>query len=461
MFQIQWKLYSESEILEVLTEVFNGKGYEVYNIHKTDRRGEKGIDIECNKTAENQKVIIAVKKNPKKRDISQLQDFIKRTSTSKIYVYIEEPTTDFKNAMEEVKNRVSFWNAESLTREVFCTDSRFYLFLILENSFMRPIYRIVYSFFKVYFRVEKQESIEKPSQANTEMLNLLWAAKDRSASLHKSLRTLQNMFEHMNTGEVSEQTKEAMVSAFLLSIDNLKFENLNQLESLFSEFLEKYPTNFEQFCKQTKGRSNWTLWGTCLPTLSPGSITKSLESARESSKRWQELFKKRKVPEIEPESTSELLGDVARILANEVDMFEDAVDDLFSIGVFGKWDDMREQFGRMSKERSDELKSALKNELNGIHRKIDQALTDGSFQNQSFISEIFSSHIAELKQHLSMNDFLFLRNTYSKIKALRSPSHLASVNKRRYEEVKDLIVKTLQLLDKKDLWDDISAYEQS
>ena len=136
--------------------------------------------------------------------------------------------------------------------------------------------------------------------------------------------------------------------------------------------------------------------------------------------------------------------------------FEDAVDDLFSIGVFGKWDDMREEFGRMSKERSDELKSALKNELNGIDRKIDQALTDGNFQNQLFISKIFSSHIAELKQHLCGNDFLFLQNTYSKIKALRSPSNLASVNKRRYEEVKD-IAKTLQLLDKKDLWDDISA----
>jgi hypothetical protein len=99
MFQIRWGLYSESELLEILTELFKEKGYDVYNIHKIDRRGEKGIDMECTRTAENQKVIIAVKKKPKKSDIGQLQDFIKRQASSKIYVYIEEPTSDFKSVM--------------------------------------------------------------------------------------------------------------------------------------------------------------------------------------------------------------------------------------------------------------------------------------------------------------------------------------------------------------------------
>jgi len=197
MFQIQWKLYSESEVLEILTELFRAKGYDVYNAHKTDRSNENGIDMQCTKTAENQKITIDVKKKPNKSDIGQLQEFAKRPSTSKIYIYIEEPTIDFKNAMEEFKNRISFWNAEFLTHEFFCTNPRFYLFLILENTFMQPIYRIVMSFFRVYFKVEKQKDVAKAIQATPEMLNLLWAAKDRSASLHKSLRTLQLMFERM------------------------------------------------------------------------------------------------------------------------------------------------------------------------------------------------------------------------------------------------------------------------
>jgi hypothetical protein len=354
-----------------------------------------------------------------------------------------------------VKNRVSFWNSEILTREVYCTDSRFYLFLVLENSFLRPIYRIIYSFFKVYFKVEKQDKIDKPLQATPEMLNLLWAAKDRSASLHKSLRTLQLIFERMNLEEISDETKEKMVTAFLLSVNNLKFENLDQLESLFSEFLEKYSTNFGQFCIQTKGRSNWTMWANCVPTLSPGVIIKSLESERESSKRWIEFANKHKVPEPKPESISELLGDVARILANSVDFFEDTVDDLFSIGLFGKWDDMREEFAQKSKERSEELKNALKKELSCSKEKIIKALTTNDYKNPSFSFKAFNRHRAELRQHLSGNDYAFLQSTYSKIKALLTPSKSSSLNKRKYEKTKATIDEALQLLDKKDLWDDI------
>jgi hypothetical protein len=454
MFQIQWKTYSESEILEILTDLFREKGYDVYNIHKTDRRGENGIDMECTKTAENQKVTIAVKKKPNKSDIGQLQDFVKRPSASKIYIYIEEPTTDFKKAMEELKNRVSFWNAEVLTDEVFCTDSRFYMFLVLENDFMRPIFRIVYSFFDVFFQVEKKKDIPKPIQATPEMLNLLWAAKDRSASLHKSLRTLQVMFEKMDIGEINEATKKAIISSFLMSMDDLKFENLDQLESLFSEFLEKYPANFEQFCRQTKGRSNWRMWETCVPTLSPGFVTEYLESERESAKKWAEFAKRHKPKEFEPESVSELLGDVARILANQVYCFEDAVDDLFSIGLFGNWEDMRDQFARMSKERSDELKSALKKELGVILEEIQQSLSTTRYEDQSFYTNAFMSHKAELKQHLSRNDYSFLKEAYAKIDTLEIASPSSHLNKRRYEEAKALIVETVKLLEKKQLWDE-------
>jgi hypothetical protein len=85
MFQVQWKLYSETEILEVLTDLFRAKGYNVYNIHKTDRRGELGVDMECTKPAENQKVILAVKKHPGKSDIAQLEEFAGRQEVTLIF----------------------------------------------------------------------------------------------------------------------------------------------------------------------------------------------------------------------------------------------------------------------------------------------------------------------------------------------------------------------------------------
>lgn len=456
MFQVPWKLYSESEILEVLTEIFRVKGYRVYNIHKTDRRGEQGVDLECAKPAENQKVILAVKKQPRKADVGQLKEFAERQANPRIYVYVNEPSTAFKNAMEKLKNRISFWNAETLTYELFCTDLRFYIFLVLENSFEQPIYQIVDSFFEVYFRVKKKK-VKRPLKATLDMLNLLWVAKDRSSSLNKSLRTLQLLFEEMNLSEVDKETKKAMTFAFLRSMENLKHENLDQLQSHFSEFLDKYPANFEQFCKQTKGRSNWTMWAVTRPTLSPGYITKTLEGERESAQRWKKLLERDDTSKLKPESLSETLGDVARQVANEVDMFEATVDDLFSIGLFGKWDSMREEFVRMSKERSNELKSALKKELRAIKEEIDQNLKDERFQGSIFSKEVFANYKGELKQRLSLNNFLLLQRTYSRIIALESPTNLPDVNKRRSEEVKALVEKAIQMLNKKDLWDDIKA----
>lgn len=283
----------------------------------------------------------------------------------------------------------------------------------------------------------------------------MWAAKDRSSSLHKSLRTLQLLFEEMSLHEVSEETKKSITIAFLASIENLKCENLEQLQSLFSEFLDKYPANFEQFCKQTKGRSNWRHWASTKPTLSPGFITKSLESDRESAKRMKELLDKHDAPDLKPPSLSETFGDVARILANEVDMFEDTVDDLFSIGLYGKWDDMREEFARISNERSKELKNGIKTELIAIKEEIEQNLKNGLFQKGIFPDEAFTNYAGELKQHLSLNDFLLLQKTYSKIIALRSPSNLADVNKRRCEEAKTFVNKAIKMIDKKDLFEGI------
>jgi hypothetical protein len=458
MFQIPWKMYSESEVLEVLTEIFRERGYKVYNIHKTDRRGEQGVDMECTKPAENEKVLLAVKKKPSKSDVGQLEDFAEKASTPKIYVYIEEPSTAFKSVMERLKNRISFWNAETLTYELFCTDLRFYLFMILENSFEKPIFEIIDSFFDVLSRVEKKK-VKQPSKATPEMLNLLWVAKDRSSSLHKSLRTLQLLFEKMSLHEVSEETKKSMTIAFLASIENLKYENLEQLQSLFSEFLDKYPANFEQFCKQTKGASNWTHWALTKPQLSPGSITKSLEFARELTQMAKELLDKHHAPSLEPTSLSETFGDVARILANEVDMFEETVDDLLSIGLYEKWDDMREEFARISNERSKELKNGIKTELISIKEGIEQNLKNGLFQNAVFNDEVFTNYAGELKQHLCLNDFLLLQKTYSKIMALRSPSNLADVNKRRHEEARTFVNKAIKMLDRKDLFNGITWEE--
>lgn len=434
------------EILEILTLLFRERGYKVYNVHKTDRSGENGADLECTKTGETGKILIAVKKKPRKIDTGQLEILAKRQASTKIYVHIEEPSTAFRKAMEKVKNHVSFWNAEKLTYEVFSTDIRFYLFMIIENSFEIPIFEMTRSFFKVYFNLKKKRA-GKPIRADSKMLNLLWAAKDRSSSLHKALRTLQRFFEETDLSRADEETKRSIVEAFLKSLEELKFQSLDTLYDHLQEFLDEYPTNFEQYCEQTKGRSNWTYFAANIPKLSPKYIIESLESSYEFEAKHKDFLKKLEVPNnITQDDLSYLLGDISRILANEVSMFEDAVDDLFSIGLWGKWDDSRDEFTRMSSERTKELKKSVEDELKTIRGEITYNLKNRNFQRSVFLNEVFETYQEELSHRLSGNTFFAIQKAYKKVSILNQPANLPDVNESRHKEAIFFIDKALAAL---------------
>lgn len=343
LHQVPWKEYSEDEIQEILSHLFNCKGYKVYNVHRADRRGEIGADLECIRPAETEKILISVKKKPQQKDILQLETLAKRDASTKIYVYVEEPSASFKEAMNKALE-VTFWDSQKLTLEIFRTDLRFYLFLIIENNIERTSYRITFSFLRMYFDLEKGKmKIKEPAQADAEMLNLLWNAKDRSASLHKSLRTLQEIYENTELTTASHKETESIVNGFLRGLFSLHMNSLKPLEILLTEFIAKYPNNFAQFCLQTKGRSNWLFFSTHIPELLPGYVIKSFEKEAEESAKLEQFLDKSGAPRVPPETLSETLADVSRIIANSAYWLEDTVDDLHSIGFFGKWDEMRER----------------------------------------------------------------------------------------------------------------------
>ncbi|MGQ9642018.1 MAG: restriction endonuclease [Candidatus Bathycorpusculaceae bacterium] len=336
MYQIPWERYSEEEIQEVLTALFKKKGYEVYNIHKVDRRGEQGVDLECTRPLETDKILISVKKKPRQKDVAQLNKLADKPSKTKIYVYIGEPSTAFKKAMEKMKNTVSFWDSKKLTYETFATDVRFYLFMIIENDFKQDVYFITFSFRKFYTDfVNNGPKYGKPLKADRKMLTLLWHIKDRSASLHKSLRTLQTLFEELKLLEVEDKTKMSITQAFLRSLSQLQTDSLRPLRELYLKFLKEYPANFEQFCRESEGRSNWIHLLSMRPQLSPGCIMKSFEEANKMMQKTKGAPPQTEASPYE-EQLDEILGDVARILANEAYWFEDAADDLLKIGLTGK-----------------------------------------------------------------------------------------------------------------------------
>jgi hypothetical protein len=305
-------------------------------LHKIDRRGEDGVDIECSRQGENGKILISVKKKPQQKDIAQLEKLASKTAITRIYVYVEEPSVSFNGSMEKLKNRVSFWDSEKLTFETFATEPRFYLFMVIENTYEVDVFHIVFTFCKRYLDYKEKGRIHgKVLQADNEMLRLLWQTKDRSASLHKSLRSLQTLYERMDLPNLDEKNKLEVTNAYLNTIESLHADSLRPLRDAFAELLKKYPANFEQFIEETYGRSNWKFFGTFRPQLSPGFIIHSIEKDLKESDAIKKAFEDEGIKDEEP-GFSWALADVSRILANEAYWFEDTADDLFNIGLIGK-----------------------------------------------------------------------------------------------------------------------------
>jgi len=329
--------------------------------------------------------------------------------------------------------------------------------MVLESSFRKPIVDLSYSFVKISLDLDERPA-GSPINANPKLLNLLWAAKDRSVSLNKTLRSLQKLFEAMNLSDVDEKTKRSVVEAFLKSLEDLKFTSLDALYDLFKEFLDKYPTNFEQFCEQTKGRSNWLYLANNMPELSPNVILESLERSYEFEAKFKDLLTKNEIlPETPQDDLADILGDVSRILANQIMMFEDTVDNLFSISLWGNWDDMRDEFGKMMGKRTEELRKFVVDELQTRKEDIKHKLENCDFEENFFRTDFFETHKTELDHQLAYTAFQVVKKAYQQISRLNNPTNIIEVNKKRYEEAIKAIETALAVLTSGDNWDSFRA----
>ena len=104
--------------------------------------------------------------------------------------------------------------------------------MIIENFFQKDALAITYSFCRFYLNfVEKGPIHGNVVKADQNMTTLLWEIKDRSASLHKSLRILQTLFEEMKLIGDEEKIREPISQAFLKSLSTALAALISPLES--------------------------------------------------------------------------------------------------------------------------------------------------------------------------------------------------------------------------------------
>lgn len=115
--EIPWAKFSEREIQAILKMHYKSIGFDVQWPHDEDPSHEKGIDLDC-KDASGNRVILAIKKDPKTEDIVQLQELARNDAKQRIYVRIKRGTQKFEDETQRLTGLVEFWDSALLEQEL-------------------------------------------------------------------------------------------------------------------------------------------------------------------------------------------------------------------------------------------------------------------------------------------------------------------------------------------------------
>ena len=286
--------YEEIEIQSIVSRLFEMRGYNVRHQHLIERSREKGADLIASKTGEIEKIAIQVKKKPSGTDINQLRELAERSEKIKKYVYIEEPSTDFSDAMEGFSKRIDFWNGEKLITEILSVDPYLALLLLVSDtqtarylSWTRDL--LLESRNETENKKLEDVKLEKPTK---EMLQLLWQAKDRACSIGKGLSFMANVFNQTDRESSALTTKDVDYTAktFVRAIALYAPEG-EQLFEFFLKMKKQFRGYIEYACIERRIGSEWIhlmqFW-----FLLPGCIETTFRLWKKDERRTENMVKK-------------------------------------------------------------------------------------------------------------------------------------------------------------------------
>jgi len=187
--RINWAKFTEMELQTILKIHYEELGFNVRWIHLEDKAHEKGIDLVCWK-AEPEKIGIAVKKNPKKGDIYQLQELANSKYKERIFVYVGKCSRSFSEALTKHRN-VAVLNEEGL--EELLQTSRLLHGILIDNTEL--MFALSYLGERFFLIAREEKRVDKPTKYNREILKKLWHLKDRVVTLHRCSRMFDDLFE--------------------------------------------------------------------------------------------------------------------------------------------------------------------------------------------------------------------------------------------------------------------------
>lgn len=250
-----WKGKVENDVLACLEEAYENAGYDfVYNLHRYDRTHEKGVDLECGKSAE--KTVLQVKIKPAKSDSKQLRRLAHSKADKRIYIYIENPSVSFQKEIDNSKATVEFWDAEKLHDFLIKYRSIHYLrFLFLSSNLVNDIKKALHNIFSC--------SEISPQGLESSDLNEWWALKDRAVKMHTSLEYLESFWRDpiFTIDEHNSDEYRRILESIFFSFELIAQHSSKNLVSLSTGVRSKRPNIFSRYVNLVLAGSDWTGMG--------------------------------------------------------------------------------------------------------------------------------------------------------------------------------------------------------
>ena len=265
--EIPWLEFVESEIQTLLKAHFEILGYKIRWCHDEDAPHERGIDLDCTNN-EGDRIVVAVKKDPRTEDIPQLLDLSRTEARKRIYVRIKGGTQRFEDETRKHKETVDFWDPERLEKEM--NTSGLTLTLLFRNSsVVTEMLRICRLFIVTG---QEYEAPVKPKRSDCEpmILRVLWDLKDRAVTLSKCFGLLQQLLE--DTAFLTTLRADDARDLFSSGLAYLSVYGSRPILRTLERGDPQLLALIREAYLKTHSRSNWLDMSRMTTRLRPGSI---------------------------------------------------------------------------------------------------------------------------------------------------------------------------------------------
>ena len=256
MSQLYWEKaleeIDESKLQELLSDVYKYKGYQVKNMHTDDRRSENGADLVIVKG--NEKILVAVKKNPKKGDIDQLNRLYNRKEeASLVYAYSGHSTGPFLEVENKLNNGIEFLTGKSLHDFLLMGESVDYLLLIFK---FHPLVLELSNSLAIVWEHRKNMV---PETLKKEDLKFLYSLKQAVLKKRISVGIVSWRYDYYANSHLNKKTTEfpSILDEQTRSLDQAQVYSGSSMFVAFKEVAARAPHLFAILWNIVSMRTNW------------------------------------------------------------------------------------------------------------------------------------------------------------------------------------------------------------